>query len=141
MTLVICTRRRSDDFRFVVGRATADIDSALNRTTNLGPRTTNLHISSKKTAGQRSDLLREFVVHKRALMTNARCLTEGVEITPSDRAAMPGGSTSRSRRSAEAITDSPLSRQASTRRAAVLSVSPNNAISFLTDPISPTTPM
>ena len=80
MTLVICTRRRSDDFRFVVGRATADIDSALNRTTNLGPRTTNLHISSKKTAGQRSDLLREFVVHKRALMTNARCLTEGVDV-------------------------------------------------------------
>jgi superfamily II DNA or RNA helicase len=57
---------------------------ALNRTSSLGPRTTNLHISSKKTAGQRSDLLREFVVHKRALMTNARCLTEGVDVPAID---------------------------------------------------------
>jgi predicted helicase len=39
---------------------------ALNRMGSLGPKTTNLHISSKKTAGQRSDLLREFVVHKGA---------------------------------------------------------------------------
>src|SRR6478672_7374276 len=39
---------------------------------------------SGKTAGQRSDLLREFVVHKRALMTNARCLTEGVDVPAID---------------------------------------------------------
>jgi predicted helicase len=45
---------------------------------------TNLHISSKKTAGQRSDLLREFVYRKRALMTNARCLTEGVDVPAID---------------------------------------------------------
>ncbi|MBR1237868.1 DEAD/DEAH box helicase family protein [Bradyrhizobium sp. AUGA SZCCT0182] len=57
---------------------------ALNRMSTLGPRTTNLHISSKKTAGQRSDLLREFVAHKRALMTNARCLTEGVDVPAID---------------------------------------------------------
>jgi superfamily II DNA or RNA helicase len=57
---------------------------ALNRTSSLGPKTTNFHISSKKTAGQRSDLLREFVVHKRALMTNARCLTEGVDVPAID---------------------------------------------------------
>ena len=57
---------------------------ALNRMGGLGPKTTNLHISSKKTAGQRSDLLREFVVHKRALMTNARCLTEGVDVPAID---------------------------------------------------------
>ena len=57
---------------------------ALNRTSGLGPKTTNLHISSKKTAGQRSDLLHEFVVHKRALMTNARCLTEGVDVPAID---------------------------------------------------------
>ena len=57
---------------------------ALNRMSGLGPKTTNLHISSKKTAGQRSDLLREFVVHKRALMTNARCLTEGVDVPAID---------------------------------------------------------
>ena len=57
---------------------------ALNRLRTIGPKTTNLHISSKKTAGQRSDLLREFVGHKRALMTNARCLTEGVDVPAID---------------------------------------------------------
>ena len=57
---------------------------ALNRLREIGPKTTNLHISSKKTAGERSDLLREFVVHKRALMTNARCLTEGVDVPAID---------------------------------------------------------
>src|SRR6476646_9331555 len=51
---------------------------------SLGPKATNLHISSKKTAGQRSDLLREFKAHKRALMTNARCLTEGVDVPAID---------------------------------------------------------
>jgi predicted helicase len=57
---------------------------ALNRLRDIGPKTTNLHISSKKTAGQRSDLLREFVDHKRALLTNARCLTEGVDVPAID---------------------------------------------------------
>jgi superfamily II DNA or RNA helicase len=57
---------------------------AFNRLRDVGPKTTNLHISSKKTAGQRSDLLREFVGHKRALMTNARCLTEGVDVPATD---------------------------------------------------------
>jgi superfamily II DNA or RNA helicase len=57
---------------------------ALNRLRDMGPKTTNLHISSKKTAGQRNDLLREFVAHKRALMTNARCLTEGVDVPAID---------------------------------------------------------
>ncbi len=57
---------------------------ALNRVRDIGPKTTNLHISSKKSAGQRNDLLREFVAHKRALMTNARCLTEGVDVPAID---------------------------------------------------------
>jgi predicted helicase len=57
---------------------------ALNRLPDVGPKTTNLHISSKKTAGQRSDLLRQFVDYKRALMTNARCLTEGVDVPATD---------------------------------------------------------
>jgi superfamily II DNA or RNA helicase len=58
-----------------------DQQDVLNR---LGPRTMNLHISSKKTAGQRADLLREFVGESRALMTNARCLTEGVDVPAID---------------------------------------------------------
>jgi superfamily II DNA or RNA helicase len=57
---------------------------ALNRLRNIGPKTINLHVSSKKTAGERSDLLGQFVGHKRALMTNARCLTEGVDIPAID---------------------------------------------------------
>jgi superfamily II DNA or RNA helicase len=56
----------------------------LNRLRDIGPKTTNLHISSKKTAGQRSDLMREFVAFSRALMTNARCLTEGVDVPAID---------------------------------------------------------
>jgi hypothetical protein len=56
----------------------------LNRLRYIGPRTINLHISSKKTASERSDLLREFVNHKRSLMTNARCLTEGVDVPAID---------------------------------------------------------
>jgi superfamily II DNA or RNA helicase len=59
-------------------RAQQDV---LNR---LRPRTTNLHVSSKKTAGQRADLLHEFVNEPRALMTNARCLTEGVDVAAID---------------------------------------------------------
>jgi len=57
---------------------------ALNRVREAGPKTNNFHISSKKTAGQRSDLLREFTTRGRALMTNARCLTEGVDIPAID---------------------------------------------------------
>jgi len=62
-------------------RAQQDVFNGLR---DIGPKTRNLHISSKKTAGQRSDLLREFVNHKRALMTNARCLTEGVDVPAID---------------------------------------------------------
>jgi superfamily II DNA or RNA helicase len=57
---------------------------ALNGVRYLGPKTANLHISSKKTAGQRSDLLRQLVDHRRSLMTNARCLTEGVDVPAID---------------------------------------------------------
>src|SRR5262249_48783347 len=57
---------------------------ALNRLREIGPKTINLHISSKKTAGQRGDLMREFTAYSRALMTNARCLTEGVDVPAID---------------------------------------------------------
>jgi len=70
------TIRAADRFR--------DQQDRLNKLTNIGPVTTNLHISSKKTAGQRAELLSGFVRHERALMTNARCLTEGVDIPAID---------------------------------------------------------
>jgi len=42
------------------------------------------HISSRKSAGQRSQLLDDFKAEKLALMTNARCLTEGVNVPTID---------------------------------------------------------
>jgi superfamily II DNA or RNA helicase len=48
------------------------------------PKLSSLHVSSKKTTGERAELLREFVAEKRALMTNARCLTEGVDVPAID---------------------------------------------------------
>ena len=68
--------RAADRFR--------DQQDALNRFRPLGPCTKNFHISSKQTVGQRSRLLREFVGVKRGLMTNARCLTEGVDVPAID---------------------------------------------------------
>src|SRR5262249_44143807 len=44
----------------------------------------NLHISSKLPTTQRKQLMREFPKYERALMTNARCLTEGVDIPAID---------------------------------------------------------
>jgi predicted helicase len=55
-----------------------------NQISELDPKTVNLHISCRITAGERSDLLREFVSHKRTLITNARCLTEGIDIPQAD---------------------------------------------------------
>lgn len=42
------------------------------------------HISSKKSAGERARLLSDFVSEAPALMTNARCLTEGVDVPAID---------------------------------------------------------
>jgi superfamily II DNA or RNA helicase len=50
----------------------------------LQPDILNFHISSKNTAGERADLLREFENAPRAFMTNARCLTEGVDVPAID---------------------------------------------------------
>jgi superfamily II DNA or RNA helicase len=50
----------------------------------LAPTAVNFHISSQKTAGERKLLLDEFKAAPRALMTNARCLTEGVDVPAID---------------------------------------------------------
>ncbi len=42
------------------------------------------HISSKKSAGERARLLNDFAHERLALMTNARCLTEGVDVPAID---------------------------------------------------------
>jgi superfamily II DNA or RNA helicase len=50
----------------------------------LQPRAANFHVSSHKTAGERKLLLDEFKAAPRALMTNARCLTEGIDVPAID---------------------------------------------------------
>ena len=45
---------------------------------------TSSHISSKKSAGERARLLKDFSTEQLALMTNARCLTEGVDVPAID---------------------------------------------------------
>lgn len=42
------------------------------------------HISSKKSAGERARLMSDFTLKPLALMTNARCLTEGVDVPAID---------------------------------------------------------
>src|SRR3712207_8649052 len=44
----------------------------LNDLTDVGPETKNLHISSKKTAGQREELVKSFIQHSPALLTKDR---------------------------------------------------------------------
>ena len=51
---------------------------------SLGPQIKNLHISSKKTTGERAVLMKSFIEHERSLLTNARCLTEGIDIPAID---------------------------------------------------------
>lgn len=62
----------------------ADQQTALADVVGIRPKATNLHISSKKSAGERATLLTEFALERRALMTNARCLTEGVDVPAID---------------------------------------------------------
>jgi predicted helicase len=50
----------------------------------LEPSVESFHISSKKSAGERASLLFEFEHSPCALMTNARCLTEGVDVPAID---------------------------------------------------------
>jgi hypothetical protein len=44
----------------------------------------SFHISSRKSAGERTQLLSDFEESPRALMTNARCLTEGIDVPAID---------------------------------------------------------
>ena len=50
----------------------------------LSSDTENSHISSKLSAGERAKLLKAFAEAKKSLVTNARCLTEGVDIKSID---------------------------------------------------------
>lgn len=62
----------------------ADQNADLTRRRLFHPRVESFHISSKKSAGERAQLLDDFKNEHAALMTNARCLTEGVDIPAID---------------------------------------------------------
>jgi superfamily II DNA or RNA helicase len=57
---------------------------ALNNAVSIGPKTRNFHISSRMGTAQRVQLLNEFQNSGAAIITNARCLTEGVDIPSID---------------------------------------------------------
>jgi hypothetical protein len=50
----------------------------------LEPVVENFHISSHKSAGERKQLINQFKEAPRALITNARCLTEGIDVPAID---------------------------------------------------------
>ena len=62
----------------------AEQQDKLNEVKSLRPIVQNLHISSNKTSGQRVELIKEFTEAKRSLLTNARCLTEGIDVPAID---------------------------------------------------------
>jgi Helicase conserved C-terminal domain len=62
----------------------ADQQQKFTDTGILKPSAESFHISSKKSAGERANLLFEFEHSPCALMTNARCLTEGVDVPAVD---------------------------------------------------------
>lgn len=67
---------------------TANDFTKLNQNLNDGNvdnvRLISTHISSKKSAGERARLLKDFTNEQLALMTNARCLSEGVDVPAID---------------------------------------------------------
>jgi superfamily II DNA/RNA helicase len=56
----------------------------LNAVLSLRPKVQNLHISSRKSSGERVELIKDFIQFDRSLLTNARCLTEGVDVPAID---------------------------------------------------------
>jgi len=62
----------------------AELNSTLNSGNIDDVLLTSSHISSKKSAGERARLLNDFAQEQLALMTNARCLTEGVDVPAID---------------------------------------------------------
>jgi len=55
-----------------------------NKEKTLRPVSKNYHVSSKQKTGERAQMLKDFASQKPSLITNARCLTEGVDIPAVD---------------------------------------------------------
>lgn len=56
----------------------------LNRFPSLGPSATNLHISGRNSAAERSTIMGEFADAEVSCVSNARCLTEGIDVPRTD---------------------------------------------------------
>lgn len=68
--------KSADDF--------SELNKKLNQENIDNIQLSSSHISSKKSAGERARLLTDFAEDQLALMTNARCLTEGVDVPAID---------------------------------------------------------
>jgi predicted helicase len=64
--------------------ASKEFQSLYQKIDTAADRPTVFHISSKLNAGARSELLKEFRSTSNAIITNARCLTEGVDVPAID---------------------------------------------------------
>uniref|UniRef100_UPI004047A123 DEAD/DEAH box helicase family protein n=1 Tax=Bacteroidota TaxID=976 RepID=UPI004047A123 len=64
--------------------ASKEFQSLYQKIDNLADSPTVFHISSKLNAGARAELLRDFRNTSNAIITNARCLTEGVDVPAID---------------------------------------------------------
>jgi len=62
----------------------ATLQDRFNNLKSLPPNIECFHISSQKTAGERTELLENFAASERSLITNAKCLTEGVDVPAID---------------------------------------------------------
>jgi superfamily II DNA or RNA helicase len=62
----------------------ADLQAKLSSVQQKSPAIECFHISSQKSAGERSRILSDFAESKKSLITNARCLTEGVDVPAID---------------------------------------------------------
>jgi superfamily II DNA or RNA helicase len=62
----------------------SDQQNTLSDINRIKPKIEAVHISSKKSAGERASLMKQFSETQFGLVTNARCLTEGVDVPSVD---------------------------------------------------------
>ena len=68
--------KRAEDFR--------NLNNEINLTTNVFGKLSGFHVSGKKSTGERHAEINRFLHNSPSVITNARCLTEGVDIPAVD---------------------------------------------------------
>jgi superfamily II DNA or RNA helicase len=81
-----CGVRHAVSFHSSIARAQEfqRLSREFNRAFPELPEVASFHVSGKMASGERSDVLRDFVASEPSLVTNARCLTEGVDVPKID---------------------------------------------------------